>query len=379
MPSNLQEALPHIWVDQDEQLADLCTRWQQLDELAMDTEFIRTDTFYPRPALLQVGDGQACYLLDVLSLKALQPLKNLLSSGPLKIFHSCSEDLEMLYHWLGVLPQPLVDTQVAAAFALKDTGMGYQRLVEELLGLQLEKGETRSDWLQRPLTASQKKYAAQDVEYLLPVWQRLKILLQDSLWLDAVYQEGQWLVDDAGQQLPEEAWLKFKQAWQLDARQLAILQALAEWRELTARDKDRPRSRIASDALLLTLAQRQPGHPAELASLRDASPGWVKRYGQDVLAVIQQAQAVADDDLPEVRVSPITREYKAARKKLRQALAEQAEHLDIPQEILARRKQQDAWLQALLTDLAPQVDPRSPSWRQPYLKAALDQLQVKEA
>jgi len=163
-----------IWVDDLQHLETLCTGWQMLDELAMDTEFIRTDTFFPRPALLQIGDGKASYLLDVLTLGRPECLRNLLVTGPLKVFHSCSEDLEMLQHWLGVLPNPLVDTQLAISLAEGNSAMGYQRMVEKYLGILLEKGETRSDWLQRPLTESQQLYAAQDVEFLLPIWHQLK-------------------------------------------------------------------------------------------------------------------------------------------------------------------------------------------------------------
>lgn len=373
----LATPLPHIWVDQDEQLAALCQQWQQVDELAMDTEFIRTDTFFPRPALLQVGDGSACYLLDVLALNDLEPLKKLLADGPLKVFHSCSEDLEMLAHWLGVLPQPLVDTQLAAAFALQDAGRGYQRLVEDLLDLKLEKGETRSDWLQRPLTASQQKYAAQDVEYLLPVWHRLQAKLQELGWLDAVFEESRWLVIEAEAQSSDQAWLRVKQAWQLNAQQLAVLQALSLWREETARAKDRPRSRIASDALIQALAERQPQHPAQMASLEEATPGWIKRYADDVLPVIAQAAAGNESQWPEERVSPLSKEYKSTRKQLRQALSDEAKRLEIPQELLARRKQQDAWLQALLTEQAPQISSNCPSWRRERLQGILNKLQGK--
>lgn len=374
--TSLATPLPHIWVDQDEQLAALCQQWQQLDELAMDTEFIRTDTFFPRPALLQIGDGSACYLLDVLTLKDLEPLKKLLTQGPLKVFHSCSEDLEMLAHWLDVLPQPLVDTQLAAAFALQDAGMGYQRLVEDLLNLKLEKGETRSDWLQRPLTASQQKYAAQDVEYLLPVWHRLQTKLQELGWLDAVLEESRWLVTEAQAQSSDQAWLRLKQAWQLNAQQLAVLQALSLWREETARRKNRPRSRVAADDLLQALAARQPRQVAEMASLDEATPGWVKRYAEEVLQVIAEATQLSEDQWPEVRVSPLSKEYKATRKQLRQALAEEAKQLDLPQELLARRKQQDAWLQALLTGQKPEVAETCPAWRRERLQAALNNLQV---
>lgn len=372
-------SLEQIWVASDQQLQTICTQLQSADELAMDTEFIRTDTFYPRPALLQISNGHLCYLVDVLALEQLEPLKKLLASGPLKVFHSCSEDLEMLKHWLGVLPQPLVDTQLAAAFALKDPGKGYQRLVEDLLGLQLEKGETRSDWLQRPLTASQKKYAAQDVEFLLPVWHQLKQRLKEQEWLTAVEQESQWLVEEAQASDKDQPWLRLKQAWQLSPEQLLVAQALAKWREEQAAKKDRPRNRIASDSLIHTLACVQPQQLHQLSQLEEASPGWIRRYGDEVVALIAQTAQQLPKHLPEARVSPISKEYKNLRKCLRQALAAYAAKLDLPQEVLAKRKLQDSWLQDLLKGRQPELPERLPAWKKSALQDLVNQLEVTPA
>lgn len=363
-----------IWVDELEHLEELCAGWQTLDVLAMDTEFIRTDTFYPRPALLQVGDGKACYLLDVLALGRPECLLNLLVSGPLKLFHSCSEDLEMLQHWLGVLPNPLVDTQLAVSLAEGDPAMGYQRMVETYLGIVLDKGETRSNWLQRPLTEAQQLYAAQDVEFLLPIWQKLKAQLEEKDKLEILHQESRWLLEEAVEDYPEDAWQRCKQAWRLNARQLAVLQGLARWRDERARQVDRPRNRVASDVQLQLLAERQPQSPDDFAKINEIAPGWVKRYGQEVTFEIRQALKLPSALLPTPLSSPMGTEYKAARKRLRKAMVNLANQLKVPTELLARRKQMDEWLQALAQQQMPEVPENWPLWRRTALEELMKQL-----
>lgn len=363
-----------IWVDNLQHLEELCADWQMLDELAMDTEFIRTDTFYPRPALLQVGDGKACYLLDVLALGRPECLLNLLVSGPLKIFHSCSEDLEMLQHWLGVLPNPLVDTQLAVSLVESDSAMGYQRMVENYLGILLDKGETRSDWLQRPLTESQQLYAAQDVEFLLPIWYQLKAKLIEKDKLTILLEESRWLLEEAMEDHPEDAWQRCKQAWRLNARELAVLQRLARWRDSRARQVDKPRNRVASDVQLQLLAEKQPQSQGDFIELTELAPGWVKRYGKDIINEIKQALSIPKALLPTPLSSPMGPEYKVARKHLKKAMVNLASEFEVPTELLAKRKQVDDWLQALAQKQLPEVPENWPAWRRDALEILMKQL-----
>lgn len=366
-----------IWVDNLQHLEELCAGWQTLEELAMDTEFIRTDTFYPRPALLQIGDGKACYLLDVLALGRPECLLNLLVTGPLKVFHSCSEDLEMLQHWLGILPNPLVDTQLAISLADGDSAMGYQRMVEKYLGVVLDKGETRSDWLQRPLTESQQLYAAQDVEFLLPIWHQLKVKLEEKGQLSILLDESRWLLEEAMEDLPQDAWQRCKQAWRLNARQLAVLQRLARWRDDRARQVDRPRNRVASDVQLQVLAEKQPQTASDFVVLVELAPGWVKRYGREIIYEIKQALMISKALLPTPLSSPMEPEYKAARKQLKKAMINLASQLNVPVELLARRKQMDDWLQALAQNQLPEVPENWPAWRRAPLEVLMKQLLIE--
>ncbi len=359
---------PRYEVTDDAHLAELCAGWMQREALALDTEFIRTDTFYPRPALMQVGDGEACYLLDCLTLKDLTPLRDLLTQGPLKLLHSCSEDLEVFHHWLGCLPQPLLDTQLAVAMANNEASVGYQRAVENWLGIELEKGETRSDWLKRPLSEAQKHYAALDVAYLLPLWEKLKPQLAQKNLLEAVHQESQQLVDEASQSDEDvPLFLRFKQAWRLNSSQQHLLQQLSLWRDEQARSLNRPRNRVANDALLMQLAETQPTQLRDLEAL--APSGWIRRFGSAVLSLAAEAEGQTYTGLP--CLNPMDKDYKTEKKRLKAELQQLAEQLDIPAELLARRKWIESWVAQKLSGQTVTLPSTCCAWRSAHLTPLL--------
>ena len=156
-----------VWIAQDDDLAQLCARLRQQAAIAVDTEFMRTDTFYPIAGLIQLGDGKTSYLIDPLAITDVAPLRELmLDEQVVKVLHACSEDLEVFECLLQVVPAPIFDTQIGAAFAGLGFSMGYANLVKTLLHTEIPKDETRSDWLQRPLSASQLKYAALDLSLI---------------------------------------------------------------------------------------------------------------------------------------------------------------------------------------------------------------------
>jgi hypothetical protein len=157
------------WIRDNDSLGQHCAEWQHLPFVALDTEFMRVDTFYPIAGLIQIGDGERAYLIDPLTIDNWQPLAALLENpAVVKVLHACSEDLEVLLRLTGSLPAPLFDTQLAAAYLNLGFSMGYSRLVKEVLDLDLPKGETRSDWLQRPLSETQISYAAEDAH----IWRK---------------------------------------------------------------------------------------------------------------------------------------------------------------------------------------------------------------
>ena len=260
------------WIRDNDSLGQFCAQWQQLPFVALDTEFMRVDTFYPIAGLLQIGDGVRAYLIDPLTIDNWQPLAALLENpAVLKVLHACSEDLEVLLRLTGSLPAPLFDTQLAAAYLNLGFSMGYSRLVSEVLGIDLPKGETRSDWLQRPLSETQISYAAEDAVHLAELFTVLRPRLSDDKYA-WVLEDGAELVAALRREVePESLYRDVKLAWKLAPQQLAVLRELCAWREREARARNQPRNRILREHSLWPLARTQiwrapPNREVERAS-----------------------------------------------------------------------------------------------------------------
>lgn len=323
-------------------LAAQCARWRQGTAVALDTEFMRVSTFYPQVGLIQVADGQGIVLIDPLSISDWQPLRELLvDPGVTKILHSCSEDLLVFYTFLKVLPEPLFDTQIAAALLGASQSLSYQNLVRQHSDIDLPKAETRSDWLQRPLTPEQLEYAALDVEFLPAIWRhqqaelasrgRLAWLAEDCERLRQTYRdeiEGRF----------GDYYLNFKSGWQLRPRSLLALKWLATWREQRARKRDRPRSWILKDAALFSLAQGLVQNRAELAATPEVSENFVRHEGEAVLQLLRQAATADEAECPPRQPAPLTPAQKATLKRLQDAVEARAAELGIPAEILGRKR-----------------------------------------
>jgi ribonuclease D len=210
------------WIGDDLSLAQHCAAWRSLPFVAVDTEFMRVDTFYPIAGLLQVSEGERAYLIDPLLISDWAPFTELLRDpAVVKVLHACSEDLEVFLRLTGSLPAPLFDTQLAAGYLNLGFSMGYSRLVQAVLNIELPKGETRSDWLQRPLSATQVSYAAEDVLHLAQVYAQLKSQLsaEKYAW---VLDDGAELVSNLTREVdPRLAYREAKLAWKLTRQQLA--------------------------------------------------------------------------------------------------------------------------------------------------------------
>lgn len=317
--------------------AGLCETLAALDgcqELAVDTEFMRTNTYYPQVALLQLCAGDTAYLIDPLAISELDDLRALLlNPGVSKILHSCSEDLEVFRRWLGVLPAPLIDTQRAMAMLGEGFGVGYRALVEKLLGVELEKGETRSDWLRRPLSESQCHYAAQDVLQLWRAWPLLRERIEAAGRMPWLREEGEE-VARAMTERETDNYRRIKGAGRLGARELAALQALAEWREERARSVDKPRGWVVDDKACIGIAQHLPQTVDELAALALLPPQVLRKQSEALLACVSRATALDEQALPLVFPGALTPDQRARIKTLRQTVKSIAEAENIAPEIL---------------------------------------------
>ena len=221
-------------------LKTVCDAASQCEAIALDTEFVRTRTLTPQLGLLQLYDGKQLVLIDPLAIDDMTPFVRLLENpAVIKVLHSCSEDLEAFLAAFDTLPEPVFDTQFAAAVLGLGPSLGYARLVEELSGVALDKGESRTDWLARPLSANQLVYAANDVLYLLPVYHQLNERMAECGKTQWVFDEIAALGLKKKSQLPLAfAYLPVKNNWKLNSQQLTVLQHLAAWRLGTARQKD---------------------------------------------------------------------------------------------------------------------------------------------
>ena len=273
-------------VESDDALQDLLVEASRHSAVAIDTEFMRRNTFFPQVALLQLCFDDKAWLIDPLAITEIDALIDfMVNPDVVKVLHSASEDLEVFQQWLGVLPAPLFDTQRAAALLGRGFGMGYRALVDDICGVELDKGETRSDWLKRPLTQSQCNYAGQDVTHLLTLWHTLSAECEQSGKTQWVFSDG----EDAANTLAsnaEQYYKKIKSAWKLDERQLASLIAISDWREHTARHKDKPRSWIIDDKACFELAEKSPQDWEGLKACVEVPSSSTRRYGEELISVL---------------------------------------------------------------------------------------------
>jgi ribonuclease D len=327
------------WVCTNARLQELCKQWAEQKAIALDTEFIRTDTFYPIMGLLQIADAKAIYLVDPLAIDNKKPLQELWeNTNVVKVIHSCSEDLEVFSRYLQVLPTPLFDTQVAAAFVGIGASMGYSNLVDLLFGDLIPKDETRSDWLQRPLSEAQLNYAALDVAHLLPIYDELIERLKNQQRLQWVEIECETLISKANaSDSVLQHYLRIKSAWKLQPKQLAVLKALTSWRELETRNVDIPRNRLIKDSALFDIAQRLPKTKAHLIEVNDVNSRFINSYGDHCLQLINEVMQ-DDSNYPERLASPLNADQRKLFKTLKAHVIDIAEHIALPAEYLIRKK-----------------------------------------
>lgn len=360
------------WIRDDASLAHHCAEWQSLPFVALDTEFMRVDTFYPIAALLQIGDGSRAYLIDPLLINEWAPLSALLENpAVIKVVHACSEDLEVLLRLTGSLPAPLFDTQLAAAYLNLGFSMGYSRLVQEVLGIELPKGETRSDWLQRPLSDTQISYAAEDAVHLAEVYSLLqpKLSAEKHAWL---LDDGAELVANLRREIdPYELYRDAKLAWKLSRAQLAVLRELCAWREHEARARNLPRNRIVREHSLWPLARTQPNNLGALAKIDDIHPKTVRQDGEFLINLIKTAASLPPEEWPPALPEPLPIEAAAVLKTLRAIGQQYAEQLDMAPELMLRKKTLEALLKSGYPDGPYQLPDSLRGWRRELMGQAL--------
>ena len=357
-----------IMISSDASLTTACRRWSAAGAIGLDTEFIRERTYYPRPALLQVSDAQGVLLVDPTEISDFGPFAKVLADPTvLVIMHACSEDLEVLDVMTGTTPRRIFDTQLAAAFAGHRFSLGYRELVATLLDVTLDKGETRSNWLRRPLSPSQLHYAALDVLYLLPLYRHLSSALdrlERTSWLEEEFEHQRRARAADGR--PEASYLRIRGRGALSPARHAVLRRLSAWRESEAMARDMPRRHLLPDQALITLANTPAPTGGRLNPARGMSAQAQRRYGSTVAERIDAALAdgPADADYP-----TDLRPHTATLTRLRDATRRTAELLALPPEFLAPRRALESLLAATLKSEA--IPPEFQGWRRAVVTPAL--------
>jgi ribonuclease D len=292
----------HPLITDSESLAALCERLARSPFVAVDTEFMRENTFWPDLCLIQIGDTEEAAAIDP---KAdgldMTPLLDLLTDNEdvLKVFHAGGQDIEIIYNLTGRTPHPLFDTQVAAMALGLGEQVGYSNLVESLLGKSLDKGARFTDWARRPLDKRQIDYAIGDVTYLATLFPKMLERLRKTgrgEWLD---QEMERLADPSNYANdPDQAWKKIRVASR-KADVLGRLKALAAWREHEARGKNLPRGRIMKDETIADVAAHPPASQEALARVRGLSPGWKSNdIGARMMEALANAEPLPASEMP---------------------------------------------------------------------------------
>jgi ribonuclease D len=279
------------FIDTQEELNQFCEQLCNADWIALDTEFLREKTYYPKLCLLQIATPDQVACIDPIAIDDLSAVLDILFDiGITKVLHSGRQDLEIFYHLAGKVPSPVFDSQIAALLLGYPEQVGYASLVKDELGIELDKLHTRADWSVRPLSEEQLQYAADDVVYLAEIYQRLSEKLADLGRSDWLLEDFQRLTKrDLYENPPEDAWLKVKGGNRLRGDSLSILQSLASWRERVAQQKDRPKGWILRDDALVDISRQKPDSLAVLGKIRGLSEGLVRNSGDKIVELVKDA------------------------------------------------------------------------------------------
>ncbi|MDO6463627.1 ribonuclease D [Pseudoalteromonas carrageenovora] len=347
--------------------------------LAIDTEFMRRRTLYPEVALIQVFDGEHLALIDPLAELSLFDFWEILKDpAVLKVLHSPSEDIEVFQKYAGFVPAPLFDTQFALQLLGEGNCMGFALMVKELLGIEIDKSESRTNWLQRPLTKKQLDYAAADTFHLLPCYELIIERINKAELFDIVINESELIANKRAFQTPDELLYKdIKNAWQLKPHELAVLKELAVWRRNKAIRKNLALNFVLKEHNMTEIAKRGPSSLNSLRQIPGVESMEVNRSGVEILKCIETAKATPEELHPPVLKRLIDfPSYKKVAKDIKQKVTKVAKEHNIPEDVMASKKQINQLISWnwKLTDVQKQKHIKPDllsSWRYSYVKETL--------
>lgn len=338
------------WVREQDQLDEVIDALATCGRVALDTEFIKRDTYYPRLALVQLNTGDHIYLLDAPQLQ-LGELWQALSQVDVAIWHACGEDLGIFYLLSGCPPLTnIFDTQIALSYLTGQLQMGYQQALADQLEIHIDKEQSQSDWLQRPLSDEQERYAIDDVRFLPALYLQLEDKLKAQGLFDYVWADCQLYASDLyeAQQVEDDAMYLTMADYRYTSEQMAILKAVATWREGLARATNQPRTFVIKKQAVREIITEKPNSMRELAHKTTIHRSMLRLYGEELLKVIRDAKNLSPTEYPACLLPPYRSKNKVLSKAVQQAIDEHAKVLGIPANVLMRKK----WLGQLYEVIA---------------------------
>lgn len=362
-------------IQTEKELQILIDRARQTDAVALDTEFVWERTYYPQLGLIQVAlSDEDCCLIDPLVGLNLRPLGDLLSDrGVVKILHDAPQDLAILQRATDTAAQNVFDTRLAAGFADLSSTLSLGKLVKELLDIDLAKNETRTNWLQRPLSDEQVSYALDDVRYLRAV--RILLLSRTigpkiKSWLQ---EELNLLNNPAsyGGPVDNNRYRKIRGCNHLDQLGLAVLRNLSTWREGMAQKVNRPRGHIISDSNLLDISRSRPKTVAELEEHGTLSAKAARKYGQTVTAIVTATLRQPEESYPQIQQQiRLSQSDKAALDKLHNLIALKGRLLGIDPALVGNSSELKLLVKTINSKRStePQQLRQTEGWRKSFLE-----------
>ena len=338
------------WVRQQDGLAEVIDALATCGRVALDTEFIKRDTYYPRLALVQLNTGNHVYLLDAPQLE-LAELWQALMKVDVAIWHACGEDLGIFYLLSGCPPLTnIFDTQIALSYLTGQLQMGYQQALDDQLDMHIDKEHSQSDWLQRPLSDEQEQYAIDDVRFLPALYLSLEYELKKQGLFEYVWADCQLYASDLydAQHVEDEAMYLTMADYRYTSEQMAILQAVATWREELARSTNQPRTFVIKKQAVREIITEKPSNMRELAHKTTMHRSMLRLYGEELLKVIKEAKNLHPTEHPDCLLPPYRSKNKMLSKAVQQAIDDQAEKTGVPASVLMRKK----WLGQLYEVIA---------------------------
>ena len=331
--------LPMTLITETSKLIDACERFSRDSFLAIDTEFMRERTYYPQLCLIQIAGKDEAVTVDALATEInLNPILDLMANHKIiKVFHACRQDMEIFFNLNRRIPFPVFDTQIGAMVCGYGESVGYDKLVRQITGVQIDKSSRFTDWSHRPLSKQQLNYALSDVTHLRTVYESLLNQLEKNGRINWLNEEFQNVLNPKTYDIPlDQIWkrLKIKSG---KPKFLILVRELCAFREKEAQSRNIPRNRVIRDDVLLDIAARSPSSSVDLAKVRSLSTQFAEgRLGKSILRVVAEASNIPESDAPQLEKLNKSKPQKPALIELLKVLLKhKSEDNNVAQKLIA--------------------------------------------